>query len=86
MHTNSLTIIVGDFNINMLIDIPQSKTLRTYMDKYEFKKKSLKIQPLIIHKYIIYGLMHKHNNVMLHQQKLIGQIINLYIYIYIYSI
>jgi len=42
MHTNSLTIIVGDFNINMLIDIPQSKTLRTYMDKYEFKRKIFK--------------------------------------------
>jgi hypothetical protein len=42
MHTNSLTIIVGDFNVNMLIDIPQSKILRTYMDKYEFKKKIFK--------------------------------------------
>lgn len=47
------------------------------MDKYEFKKIKIKIQPLIIHEYIIYGLMH--NNVMLDQQKLIGQIIDLYI-------
>jgi hypothetical protein len=80
MHTNCSTIIVGDFNIKMLIDTPQSKTLRNYMDKYEFKKHSLKIQPLIIHKYIIYGLMHQHNNVTLHQQKLIEQIIKLYIF------
>jgi hypothetical protein len=50
MHTNYPTIIVGDFNINMLIDTPQSKTLQNYMDKYEFKKNSLKVQPLIIHK------------------------------------
>jgi len=81
MHTNSLIIIVGDFNINMLIDIPQSKILQTYMDKYEFKKKIFNSRTLNNTQiYIIYGLMHQHNNVILHQQKLIGQIINLYIY------
>jgi hypothetical protein len=39
MNSNYSTMIVGDFNINMLINIPQSKTWQNYMDKYEFKKK-----------------------------------------------
>jgi hypothetical protein len=38
-----------------------------------FKKNLvLKVQLLIIHKEILHGPMHQHNNVMLYQHKLIG--------------
>jgi hypothetical protein len=50
------------------------------MNKTKFKIFSLKVKPSITHKQIItYGLMHQHNNFMLNQDKVNGQILFIYI-------
>jgi hypothetical protein len=36
MHTNYPTIIIGDFNIYILTNTPQSATLQNYMNKHKF--------------------------------------------------
>jgi hypothetical protein len=78
--TRRPTIIIKDFNINMLTNIIESITLQNYMNTHGFHITFIQntTQHLIIHKSTIYGLMPQLNNVILDQHKLIGHIITLY--------
>jgi hypothetical protein len=78
--TNFRTIIIGDFNVNMLIQTFESTTLQTFMEQYHVKLIFWNPLPYMTIILIICGLMHQDNHLVLDQLlKHIGLIIGLYI-------
>jgi hypothetical protein len=68
MLKDYLTILIGDFNIEMF----NQQHFKTYCTNTNWNSLLLKAQPLIIHKNTIFGLMHQHNNVIQEECKHIG--------------
>jgi hypothetical protein len=69
------TIIIGDFNIDMLTNTLQSMEQQTFTNKYCLQLVFFCQLWFITLKSITYGPMHEYNNGILNQLKLIGQII-----------
>jgi hypothetical protein len=64
MPKNYPTIVIGDFNIDMLKKTPQSTTFQNLMYKYKLKFIYKKNTTINNTQKTIFGLMRQHNNVI----------------------
>lgn len=79
MWTNCLTIIIGDFNINMLTQTFESTTFKRFMEQYH--SKLVFFEPTTIYDAHLNHMWtnHQHNNLILDHLKHIGLHTNWYI-------
>jgi subtilase family serine protease len=76
---NCPTIIISDFNINMLSTTIQLKSLQDIWKNIISILHLPKLHLFVTHKLTVYGQMHHKNNVILNQHMFIGHIVNLHI-------